>query len=136
MMRGSGSTTQTVQVASDVDRSGAVLVLGGTLILVNFAFGPGSPVVGYLSGQIGSPPAKGSVPWGSYGMAVIGVLLLLLLAKTGETGGNFAVLILAAAWIVWLLNSQPAVARLLGQAPSSSNTSSSSSPKSKGSKTK
>lgn len=132
MMRGSGTTTQTVQVAGDVDRSGAVLWLGGALILVNFAFGSGSPVVNYLSGQIGSPPAKGSIPWGSYGIAIIGVFLLLLLAKTGEVGGNFAVLILAAAWVVWLLNSQPTVAKILGQSSSGSNTAS----KSTGSKTK
>ena len=130
-MRGGQTTTQTVQVASNVDRSGAVLVLGGGLILVNFAFGPGSPVVNYLSGQTGTPPAKGTIPWGQLLLMFFGVFLLLLLAKTGEVGGNFAVILLAAAWVVWLLNSQTAVAKIFGLGTSSSSTSSTSSSGSK-----
>lgn len=138
MMRGSQtSSTQTVQVASNVDRSGAVLWLGGGLLVANFVFGGlgstagGSTGWSYLTGQTSTPPALNRV---GIALAALGVFLLLLLAKTGEAGGNFAVILLAAAWVVWLLNSPGSVAKLLGQGASSSNTSTKSS--STGSKTK
>lgn len=122
MLRGQDIQTQTVTVAPDVDRSGAVLVLGLGLFGVTFVFGNGGDLVSYLRGQTKTIPA---INWGGPALTLLAVFLLLLLARTGEVGGNFAVLFLAAAWVVWLLNNPNSVATLLGQSSSTSGSSSS-----------
>jgi hypothetical protein len=112
-------TTTTVQVAGGADRSTAVLVLGGSLLFVNLIFGTDVPAVAWLFGNRN----PGAIPRWSWGinplLGVLAVFLLLLLSKTGEVGGNLAVLFLVAVWIVWLLNKPDAVAKLFGQASSS-----------------
>lgn len=113
MMRGNQqTTTTTVQVAGGVDRSGAVLILGVGLILVNFVFGSGAPMLAYLSGKSSTVPKPTYKP---LLLEVLAVFLLLLLAKTGEVGGNLAVIFLAAVAVVWLLNNNKALASILGQ---------------------
>jgi hypothetical protein len=121
MMRGSNTTSTTVQIASGVDRSGAVLILGIGLIVVNLIFGTNPPLITYFS-----PTSKSRIPTSvivSFALTLLVLLVLLLLAKTGEYGGNLAVLFLAAMWIVWLLNKPAAVAKILQQPSGSSSTS-------------
>jgi hypothetical protein len=126
-------TTTTVQVAGGTDRSVAVLVLGGGLIVVNFVFGPGSAAVAYWFGNKQSGAAIPTIKLSAYyPLQFLALFLLILLAKFGgEVGGNLAVLLLAAIWVVWLLNKPDAVAKLLGQAFSSSSSTSSTSSTSK-----
>jgi hypothetical protein len=114
------TTTSTVQVASGVDRSGAVLILGGGLLGLSFIT-QNSDLAGYLGGKVTQVPR---MQWGPLILGALAVFLLLLLSKTGEVGGNFAVLFLAAAWVVFLLNKPATVAAILGQSSSSSTSSS------------
>lgn len=124
-MRGgnAGQSTTTTIKPADTDQSGWVLFLGGGLILVNFVFGSGSFVGQYLTGNSNAAPPN--VPWNEYILMALALLILLGIAKTGESGSNFAVIFLVAVWVVYLLNNQGPVQKIFGQSKASKPTGSS-----------
>lgn len=124
MMRGGNggtpaTTTTTIRPAGS-DHSGWVLILGGGLIAVNFAFGGGAQAMSYMFSPV-KPANIPAVNWAQFVLMALALLFLLGISKTGESGSNFAVIFLVAVWVIYLLNNAPNVAKILGQpSPTSS----------------